>query len=139
MKKVTKIIKPKEEEQPFEKEILKKVYKYEAKRTYKMILTLWIGFILVQFFIVITASALYQTLNQQQTLDLFQLFGEDFDVIRENIIDVLYTFYVESPQLLLFFFILLLLAIFGIILFVIKNFRRIKNRLSSINTFFSKK
>lgn len=128
-----------DKEQPLEKEILKKVYKYEAKRTYKMILTLWMGFIFVQFFIVITASALYQTLREQQTLDLLQLFGENIEVIKDNIADVLYTFYIESPQLLLFIFIILLLTIFGIIFFVIKNFKKIKNRLTSINNYFSKK
>lgn len=134
-----KVIKPTEKEQPFEKEILKNVYKYEAKRTYKMILTIWIIFIVAQFLIVITGSALYDILKQQQTLDLLQIFNENFEVIRDNIGDVLYTFYVESPQLLVLLFGVVLLTFFGIILFVIKNFRKIKNRISSMNNYFSKK
>ena len=136
MKKVTK---PKNQKQPLEEEILKKVYKYEAKRTYKMILFLWIGFFLVQFFVIITTSALYHTLKEQQTLDLFQLMWEDFEIIKENFADVLYTFSVEAPLGLLFSFLLLLSIIFGIIIFVFKNYKKIKNRIASINTFFLKK
>jgi hypothetical protein len=128
-----------EEEQPFEKDILKKVYKYEAKKTYKTILTLWIIFIIAQFLIVIIGSSLYDTLKQQQTLDLLQLFNEDFEVIRDNIADVLYAFYIESPLLLTLLFGIVLITFFGIIFFVIKNFRKIKNRLASINKYFSKK
>jgi hypothetical protein len=136
MKKITK---PKKQEQPLEEEILKKVYKYEAQRTHKMILSLFLGFMFVQFFIVLTASVLYQTLKEQETLDLLQLFGEDMDIIREYFGDVVYAFWIESPQGLLLTFLILLLTIFGIIFFVVKNYRKIKNRLASINTFFSKK
>src|SRR5690348_16125172 len=122
MKKVIK-----QEEGQFEKEILKDVYKYEAKRTYKLILTLWIIFILAQFLIVIIGSSIYDTLKQQQTLDVLQIFGEDFEVIKANLGNVVSTLYTESPQLLVLLFGIVLAIFFGIIFFVIKNFRKIKN------------
>ncbi len=131
--------KNKQEEESLEKIILKKVYGYEAKRTYKTIFILWAAFFVAQFLIVLISSSIYSILKDQQTLDLLQIFNEDFEIIRENIIDVLYAFYTESPQLLLSLFIILVLTVFGIIFFVIKNFRKIKNRLKSVNTFFSKK
>ncbi len=126
-------------EAEIEKDIIKNVYQYEASRTYKTIFIVWAVFIVVQFLIVILGSSIYQTLKEQQTLDLFQLFSEDFDIIRENLGDVLYTLYLESPQLLLAILISLFLTMFGIIFFIIKNFKKIKNRFGSISKFYAKK
>ena len=128
-----------EKDTKLEKEILKKVYGYEAKKTYQTILIVWIIFMVLQFFVVLIGGALYAVWKEQQTLDLFQLFGEDFDVIRENIMDVLYVFYIESPQLLLFSFVSVLLGLLATIFFTVRNFKKIKNKLSSINKFFTKK
>lgn len=127
-----------ENNEAFEKDILKKVYGFEAKRTYQTILILWILFVVLQFFIVLIGGILYTTWKEQQTLDLFQLFSEDFEVIKANIVDVLYIFYVESPQMLLFIFASTSLALFVTMLFSIKNFTKIKRKLSAINKFFGK-
>jgi hypothetical protein len=121
-----------------EKNILKKVYKYEAKKTYKTILILWAIFFLAQFLIFILGSTLYHVLKQQETLDLLDLFNENFEIIKENFFDVLYVFYVESPHFLLFAFISVLLGLLATLFFGIKNFRKIKKRLSAINKFFEK-
>ncbi len=126
-------------EEELEKNIVKNVYGYEAKRTYKTVFTVWAIFMVAQFLIVILGSYIYQILKEQQTLDLLQLFTEDIDIIKENIADVAYTMYVESPQVLLLLFIILLLTVFGIIIFVIKNFKKIKNRFGAIKKFYAKK
>lgn len=115
-----------------EKKILNKVYGFETKRTFADLFLRIVGIGTFSFLGITFMVSIFNQLRTQQTLDLLELFSEDYEVIKKNIADVAFIFYGELPkhETLMVVVALILLIIF--ILTLIKNFAKIKNKISSI-------
>ena len=123
-------------EKNLEEKIIRNIYTFEAKRTYRKIF--FFAFIIVALAILISflANLAYEILRDQQTLDLLKLFGEDTEIIRENIGNVIDTFWQESPQTLLFLLFFFIMAFLTTLYLIAVNFKKIKNRIISAKKYF---
>ncbi|MBI3385299.1 hypothetical protein HY030_03860 [Candidatus Gottesmanbacteria bacterium] len=122
-----------------EEKIIKKVYHYEEKRLVFMLFryaALVIGFLVL---FLLNLQIFFLILKQQQTLDLFDLFSQDLEIIKNYLGDVLLTFYEELPKTEFVFVVIFLLFLFLILLFFVKKLPKIKNRLTSILRFHKRK
>lgn len=120
-----------------EQKIIESVYKYEAKRTFWSVLK-HIFLILFSFFVLIfSISSILVLLKEQQTLDLFELFQEDSEVVKTYFFDALSVFYEELPKFLSILTIFSLFLLTLVVFFLIKNFSKIKNRFFAIKKFFN--
>ena len=119
-----------------EKKILKKVYSFETKDTLTNIslrLILMTGLtILVILFLTLT----FEELNQQQTLDIFEIFYEDFIIFKENIFEVATTLFRELPIIEAFFSLAITVILFFLLIKFIYNFVKIKNKIYSIIKYY---
>ena len=119
-----------------EKKILKKVYSFETKDTLTNIslrLILMTGLtILVILFLTLT----FEELNQQQTLDIFEIFYEDFIIFKENIFEVATTLFGELPIIEAFFSLAITVILFFLLIKFIYNFVKIKNKIYSIIKYY---
>lgn len=115
-----------------DKKIIDRVYQYEKKRTLLTVFKYFFFITIFLIFLIILLTIIYNTLKEQETLDLFDIFQENYVVIKSYIWDVLQLVYEESPKFLivltLSFFVLLLLMLF----LLKKNFNKIRNRIKSI-------
>lgn len=118
-----------------EKEIIKKVYDYEEKRTGLMLLKYSVFGIVFLILSVLNLQIIYLILKQQYTLDLFDLFNQDLEIIKNYLGDVLLTFFEELPKTELVLLVVFLFILFLIVLLFVKNLPKIKNRLASILRF----
>lgn len=122
-----------------EKKILDKVYRFEIKRTLAEITLRLFSIIAATTLLLVMVYGLIQQLLEQQTFDVFRLFGEDTETIRANIKDVIETLYYEVPKdqvlMTVFFFVIL----FALVLLLLNNSRRIKNNIKSLLIYWRKK
>lgn len=99
-----------------DKKIIDRVYQYEKKRTLLTVFKYFFFITIFLIFLIILLTIIYNTLKEQETLDLFDIFQENYVVIKSYIWDVLQLVYEESPKFLivltLSFFVLLLLMLF---------------------------
>lgn len=122
-----------------EKKIIEKTYAYETRHTLGSLLIKILLIIISAISAVILAQAIMIQYQTQQTLDLLQIFSEDFEVVKKYLGEVIQTFYEETPKrLLLLFTIFLVIGIF-LILTLVKNFGKIRNRIRSIIRYKHKK
>ena len=115
-----------------EDKIINRIFRYEARKT---ILTLVVEFLAILFLIlavIITGQVIFEILNEQQSFDFFQLFGENFEVVKKFFFDTVYIFYLQLPKILVLFWLLFLSGLCFLILTSIKNFTRIKNKINSL-------
>lgn len=115
-----------------EDKILKKVYQFEANRTLFLISLELVSILLLVLALVVFGQVIIEILVEQKTLDLFQLFGEDFEAIRRYFFDTVYILYLEVPKILLLFWLLFLASLSFLTLTLVKNFSKIKNRVVSL-------
>ncbi len=121
-----------------EKKILKKVYSFETKRTITEII-LRIGSILVVIAAgTVVVVSLLRQLIEQQTLDMLEIFQEDKEIIKQYLSDVLNTFYQELPKNETIWVIILFIFFILLILFFIKNFEKINNRIKALKIYWFK-
>ncbi len=118
--------------------VLKKVYFWELKKTtidlfLKIILMLGIGFFLLIFF-----EIFFEILQEQKSFDLFNFYGEDFEVIKRYFLDNVYVFWMEIPKYLLLIILFLFLIFLYLFLTFIKNWSILKNKVKSLINFFRK-
>ena len=123
-------------EEKMEKDIIQSIYQFESKRTTRNIF--FFAFIIVALLFLITffANLAYEILKEQQTLDLLSVFQEDFEVIQNNIGDIIDTFWEESPQTLLFLLFFFIMAFLTTLYLITANFKKIKNRIFSAKKYF---
>lgn len=119
-----------------EEKILKKVYRFEAKRTLSEISLKSIAFIFLGLAIFIFGSILYEILKEQKTFDLFEIFSEDFEVIKKYFFDNVSLIFFEMPKALLIIIFFLISFFIFLLLTMIKNFKKIKNRVKSLLKYF---
>ncbi len=115
-----------------ENEILKKVYSYETKKTFfeiffKIFILIFLGLTAFVF-----GSTVFDVLIEQRSFDFLLFFREDFDVIRKFFLDALYVFYLETPKAMFLIFTLGLICFIILVLQLIANFSKIKNRIKSL-------
>lgn len=119
-----------------EKEIIKKVYVFETKRTiFELILRLIIiiGAISIGL---IFGQLLFAQLNEQQTLDVFQILNEDIQIIKEYWADAVFIIFEETPKDILLIIILSFVIFILAILTLIANFEKIKAKFRSLSKFW---
>ncbi len=121
-----------------QKKILKKVYKYETLKTLGYLLTRALAVILLFLGMIFLLQAIIQYYLASQTLDLLQLFTEDFDTIRQYFWDTLYIIYIESPKFRLTILGIIIFLFLILILTIVKNFVKIKRKVSLLIKFWIK-
>lgn len=119
-----------------EKKILNEIYSFETKQTLIeltirlfIIIGFTVGAILLGLFVI-------QELIQQQTLDIFEIFLEDFGIIKENIVEVFGTFFQEAPLIEIFLATIVIVISFILIIKLIQNFAKVKNKINSLVKFW---
>ncbi len=115
-----------------QQKILKEVYSFERKRTkFWIIKYLLITFLTLTGLLLVLITTL-EVLNKQRTLDVLEIFQQDFDIINSYWQDALSTIIEETPvdsEIELLFLVIVLIIL---IILLAKNFRKIRNRLSAI-------
>lgn len=115
-----------------EKKILDKVYRFETKRTFvKLILKLIllaIAIVLGGYFL----GILFDELVRQKTLDVFEIFKEDIEIIWEYFNDTVFIVYNEIPKITLLLAVIFSFSGLVLILTITKNFVKIRNKIRSL-------
>lgn len=109
-----------------------KIYNFETRRTGLQIIVpivLLIGLFLISFF---SFQVIWDSLAEQSSLDVLEIFQEDIEVIRKYYWEAMSVIYHEIPKINLGILLAALVFIFLLIWFVMKNFSVMKNRMRSI-------
>jgi len=119
-----------------ERKIIKGVYFFETRQTLLQLIIRLLAIISFSLGGILLGVIIVQELRQQQTLDIFEIFFEDLIIIRENIGEVITTFFLEAPVVEIVLVIFALIATSFLVLKFIQNFSRVKNKVSSIIKFW---
>ena len=119
-----------------EKKILKGVYSFETRQTLSQLILRLLAIMSFTLGGFMLAGVIVKVLIQQQTLDVFEIFFEDIDTIRENIWEVVGTFLQEAPKFEILIAILTVILAVVLVFKFILNFVKIKNKLSSLVKFW---
>lgn len=122
-----------------EDRIVKKVYKLETKNTLINIVFKSTAFIILVFFIFILGSTMMDILTEQKSFAFLDIFKENSEVIKKYLVDNLSTFYLEIPKEILGLLLIAIILFIFIILTIVKNFTKIKNKVFSIYKFYKNK
>lgn len=118
--------------------IIKKVYAFEAKRTGLQIF-MTILFLLVTLFLIVAAwQVIWEEVVAERSLDMLDIFQEDIEVIRMYFWEAMQVIYESIPK---FNLLILLTALFTVLLLVVlmvKNFAKLKNRIRTIINYRNK-
>lgn len=119
-----------------EKRIEHKIYLFETKRTVTEFVLRVGSILLIALGGIFFGIGLVKQLAEQRTFDLLALFQEDKEIIKEFWRDVLGTFYVELPKIPFTVFIVCSIVFLLLVLFFVKNFVKIRNRMRSIISYW---
>lgn len=109
--------------------ILTEIYNFEKKRTRFWIMKyLVVSLLTLSAFLFVLITTL-NILNSQQTLDVLEIFQQDFDIISRYWNDALSTVIEETPIDSQIELLLLIVALLVLVIVFIKNFKKIRNRL----------
>lgn len=122
-----------------EDKILKRVYRFETKKTLGFLISRIIVLIVLSLTAIIFIQTIGEIYYEERAFDLLTLFQEDSEVVRKYFADTLYIFYLETPKLLLLILFLLVVVFLVVLLTVVKNYRKIMNKIRSLMHFFSSK
>lgn len=121
-----------------EKKIIRRVYLFEKTRTKRFLIYIVLSILVSSFLALLLFMAILKILKQQQTLALFELFREDFGIIRMYFFDTIITIYEELPQSLVALFLIVLFLPIAIFYIFVRNYKKIKNKVTSFKNFFKK-
>lgn len=122
-----------------ERKILRKIYSWEIKKVVFSILIKTLLIFVALIVLLTTVGLTFFSITELKSLDFFNLFQEDFEVVKKYFFDALYVFLLEIPkEYLLIIFITLILLVF-IFLKIFKNYYKIRNKIKSFINFFQKK
>jgi hypothetical protein len=119
-----------------EKKILNKVYAYETKKTILEIVADSAGMVLFGLMTVLIGWALVDILVEQGSFAMFEILTEDFEIMKDYLLDTVYVFYLEIPKLILIFLVIVFMSFIILIFNTIKNSRSIIKRVKSIARFW---
>ncbi len=119
-----------------EKKIIRKVYTHETKKTTTELLgrILTIGFVLAT--VLYIGSLLIRVLDEQGTLEVFEIFHEDADVVRTYFFEVVGILYQEIPKHIAASLILAVVALLFLIVLFIKSVHRISQKLRALRKYW---
>jgi hypothetical protein len=115
-----------------QKKIINQVYEYETKNIIREVIFKVGGLILFSVVAFIFGFITFQVLQEQNTFDIFQIFTQDFDVIKENLASVLETLSYELPKFDIVVFVVSLVAVIILIYLLLKNLTTIKRKFRAI-------
>ena len=121
-----------------EDKIIKKIYRMEAKKTIKQIISEVVLVIAITLSVVFIFSVIVEVLNDQASFDLFDFLRDDFEIIQANFLNNSLLFIQELPLPLTYILISLLLLLVWLLYIFVKNYNKIKNKIVSIYKFWSK-
>jgi len=121
-----------------EDKIIKKIYRMEAKKTIRQIISETLLIITITLFVVFIFTVIVEVLNDQASFDLFDFLRDDFEIIKANFFNNSLLFIQELPLPLTYILISLLLLLVWLLYIFIKNFNNIKNKIVSIYKFWLK-
>lgn len=121
-----------------ENKIIKKIYQIETKKTVSYLFFQLLFGLLFGFFALIFTLIFFDILTEQKSFDLLSFFQEDLEVFKKYFFENIIDFYQELPQPLTIFLLISLLLTLGTILILIKNYRKIKNKILLIYKFYKK-
>ncbi|MGB9883011.1 MAG: hypothetical protein ACPLRN_00640 [Microgenomates group bacterium] len=116
--------------------ILKKVYFWELKRTTIDLFLKIIILLISGLFLFVFSEIFFEILNKQKSFDLFNFYGEDFEVIKRYFLDNIFVFWIEMPKYLLLLILFSLLIFFYLGLTLLKNRCILKNKIRSFLKIF---
>lgn len=119
-----------------EKKIIKKIYYFETRQTLCQLffrLGVMIGLTVLGIFLI---TFTIRELTQLQTLDLLEIFFEDVGVIKENIWEVSGTILQEIPAAEILFAISSLILAVVLLVKLMQNFVKVKNKINSLINFW---
>lgn len=115
-----------------EKKILKKVYSFETKQTLSQLILRLLLMVSLTTIAILFVTIVMDELREQQTLDMLEIFNENYVIIKENIMEVLTTFFQELPMIETLFIALIVFIFLVLFLKFILNFTKIKNKIQAI-------
>lgn len=121
-----------------EDKIINKIYRMETKKIVGQIISELILIILITLSSLFIFSIIVEILNEQTSFDLFDFFRDDFETVRDNLINNSLLFIRELPLPLLYILIGLLLSLVWLLFTLVKNFNKIKTKLVAIYKFWFK-
>lgn len=119
--------------------VMQSVVRYEQGKISLFWRIFFFGILFVCLAAIIVVTVLVATLHSQGTLDVLSLFGEDSEIIRENIIDSLEIVYMETPPVFLWLMAgIICVSVFALI-FTRKTRTITKKKESEINKYIHTK
>jgi len=119
-----------------EKKIIKGVYFFETRQILLQLIIRLMAVISFSLGGILLGVIIVQELIQQQTFDVLELFFEDLGIIRENIGEVIATFFQEAPIVEIILSIFAMITTSFLVLKFSQNFSRVKNKVNSIIKFW---
>lgn len=122
-----------------DQKIISKIYSYETKKTFTRII-LWV--FLAIFFLILSVflgTVIWGLLIEQESFDFLAILNQDIEVIEKFLVDNLFVFFAEIPKTLIIVFIVIIVLLLFIIYSMIKNYKKNKNKIKSIISFWKKK
>ena len=117
------------------KKIMKKVIAFEKRRIIVWITRVFLA-ILILF---LTTGSLFwlitRILGETKTLELLELFGEDWEIIQEFWQETLVTFWIELPLREILIFAVCLTLLILVVVLLIKRFPIIRKKILAIKKF----
>ncbi|MCL4364472.1 hypothetical protein M1328_04515 [Patescibacteria group bacterium] len=122
-----------------EKKILRKVYKIEARKTFSYLLTRLLLGLVFLLAVILFYSTVVDILNEQQSFDLLFFYRQNFAVVKRYFLPNLFNFYQELPEPLTYLLIISIIIVLVVTAVLIKNFKKIKNKLVALYKFYKTK
>ena len=113
-----------------EKQIISGIYDFEAKYTVTQILVRLILMTVMMVMVLLLLGLILDSLYQQGSLALLEIFFEDSEILKENIGNVWETLFYEAPWFEIIIAIIIFNLIIVTIIRILLKLRRIKNKIS---------
>jgi len=122
-----------------DKKIISKIYLYETKKTFVQII-LWS--LLAIFFLILSiffGTVIWGLLIEQESFDFLAILNQDVEVIKKFLFDNIFIFFAEIPKTLIVVFTIIIILLLFVIYGMIKNYKKNRNKIKSIISFWKKK
>lgn len=121
-----------------EKQIIKEVYRIETEKTIGYLVTRILLVVFLSVSVFFLSSVTFDVLNEQSSFDLVSFFGENLETTQRYFVTNVTDFYQELPQPLFTLAVLSAVGFIGMVLIIVKNYPKIKNKVKSLYKFWFK-
>lgn len=115
--------------------VMKQVTVYEKKRTHDWLLRFRILILGLCGIVFLSILYIYRSMIENHTQELFELFTEDIEIIREYWQDTIINIWEELPQVVIITAFVLICGIIGIILLTNSKRRIIKTKIQNLKKY----